>query len=141
MQKFRPEPRRFFRSRNLEALQTELSDHKGSDKTTGRVRSLFTQRHGASILDPTPKQLLRRSVSRSSWQLSQSAARADKVKIKLPSKIVRKIRPLIFMPTPSKAANWSIFLRRLVSHDDQRKQEANESKPGTEKLAPGNNQM
>jgi hypothetical protein len=55
MQRLRPDPQRFFRSRNLEASQTELSDHQNSDKIMGRVRRLFTQRHGVSILDPIPK--------------------------------------------------------------------------------------
>jgi len=55
MQQLRPDPQRVFRSRNFEVSQTELSDHKVNEKTTGRVRRLFTQRNGASKLDLTPK--------------------------------------------------------------------------------------
>jgi hypothetical protein len=54
-QQLRPDPQRVFRSRNFEASQTELSKHKSGDKSSRRVRRIFTQRQGASMLDPTPK--------------------------------------------------------------------------------------
>jgi hypothetical protein len=54
-QQLRPDPQRFFRSRNLEDSQTERSGHPSSDKTTEKVRRISTQRDGASMLGPTPK--------------------------------------------------------------------------------------
>jgi hypothetical protein len=51
----RPDPQRVFRSRSLEASQTELSKHKSNDKKFGRVRKIFTQWDGASMLDPSAK--------------------------------------------------------------------------------------
>jgi hypothetical protein len=55
MQQLRADPQRFFRSRNREASQTELSDQKSSDNRSGRVRRIFTQRDGALMLDRSPK--------------------------------------------------------------------------------------
>ena len=54
-QQLGPDPQSIVRSRNLEASQKELSGHKRSDKTSGRVRRIFSRRAGASMLDPTPE--------------------------------------------------------------------------------------